>query len=140
VSVYLDASILISFFVNDSFSDRADELLHREPGTVIVSDFAAAEFSAVVGRKVRTGDLGLDNSGAVFADFDDWSSQVAQKAETTTQDIAAAMSFLRRADLALRVPDAINIALSRRLGAVLATFDLRMARSAEALGLAVVEV
>ncbi|HVH76374.1 MAG TPA: hypothetical protein VM755_15780 [Stellaceae bacterium] len=51
-------------------------------------------------------------------------------------DIAAADAFLRRLDLNLRAPDAINIAIAQRLGADLMTFDERMTANARALGLA----
>ncbi|HET7716615.1 MAG TPA: type II toxin-antitoxin system VapC family toxin [Bauldia sp.] len=134
MSVYLDASILVSLFIIDSQSARADRLLRSGPGAIVVSDFAAAEFAAVVGRKTRTGDLDADERDAVFADFDIWTRQTARIAETTANDIATAISFLRRRDLTLRAPDAINIALSLRLGTVLATFDERMARDARAVG------
>jgi predicted nucleic acid-binding protein len=139
VSVYLDASVIVSLFVNDSFSDRADRLLVRI-GKVVVSDFAAAEFAAVVMRKTRTRELRAPDAERVFADFDAWCTTFAEGATTTSEDIAVATTFVRRSDLALRVPDAINVALSRRLDAPLATFDERMAESARTLGVAVVAV
>jgi predicted nucleic acid-binding protein len=42
-----------------------------------------------------------------------------------------------RLDLTLRTPDAIHIAIARRLDATLVTFDQRMATNARALGMAV---
>jgi hypothetical protein len=41
---------------------------------------------------------------------------------------------LRRLDLTLRTPDALNIAIAQRVGATLATFDAKMADAARALG------
>jgi predicted nucleic acid-binding protein len=41
---------------------------------------------------------------------------------------------LRRLDLTLRAPDAINIALAQRLEATLFTFDAKMAGAAKVLG------
>jgi predicted nucleic acid-binding protein len=140
VSVYLDASILVSLFIIDSQTARADRFLRSGPGAIVVSDFAAAEFAAVVGRKTRTGDLDVDEREAVFADFDIWTRQTVRIAGTTANDIATAISFLRRRDLTLRAPDAINIALSQRLGTALATFDQRMARDAEIVGVATISV
>jgi predicted nucleic acid-binding protein len=140
VSVYLDASILVSLFIIDSQTVRADRFLRSSPGAIVVSDFAAAEFAAVVGRKTRTGDLDTDEREALFTDFDIWTRQTARVVETTANDIATAISFLRRRDVALRAPDAINIALSQRLGAALATFDQRMARDAEIVGVATVTI
>ncbi len=53
-------------------------------------------------------------------------------------DLDDAQTMLRRLDLVLRAPDAINLAIAQRLGAELATFDIRMAECARALGIAVV--
>jgi uncharacterized protein len=60
--------------------------------------------------------------------------------KTTASDIASAASFIRRLDLNLRAPDAINIAIADRIGAALATFDDRMAAAARALEVAVAAV
>lgn len=46
----------------------------------------------------------------------------------------AAEAFVRRLDLTLRAPDAINIAIATRLGLALMTFDSGMANCARALG------
>jgi predicted nucleic acid-binding protein len=69
-----------------------------------------------------------------------WRKRFAVAADGHGADIRAADIFLRRLDLNLRTPDAIHIAIARRLGAELATFDVRMAESAEALGAASVAV
>lgn len=140
MSVYLDASILVSLFIIDSQTARADRFLRGGPGAIVVSDFASAEFAAVVARKNRTGELDIEEREAVLADFDMWARQTVRMAETTANDIAAAISFLRRRDVTLRAPDAINIALSQRLGTALATFDQRMARDAEIVGVATISV
>jgi predicted nucleic acid-binding protein len=47
-------------------------------------------------------------------------------------------TLVRRVDLGLRAPDAINIAIAQRCGAHLLTFDAKMARSARTLGVNVV--
>jgi uncharacterized protein len=49
----------------------------------------------------------------------------------------AAAGALRRLDLPLRTADAVNIAIVRRMGATLMTFDEKMAASAKALGVRV---
>jgi predicted nucleic acid-binding protein len=54
--------------------------------------------------------------------------------------IIAVEVFLRRLDLALRTPDAINIAMAQRLGATLVTFDKKMAAAARSIGTAVAKV
>jgi predicted nucleic acid-binding protein len=73
-----------------------------------------------------------------FAAFDAWIARAAERTLATSADITAAAAFLRRLDLPLRTPDALNIAIAQRVAAELLTFDQKLAASARALGTAVV--
>jgi predicted nucleic acid-binding protein len=138
VSLYLDTSVLVALLVHsDPFTERARVYIAGNPDSLIVSDFAAAEFASVVSRLTRTRRLSIDDATALFGDFDAWRARTAEPAAATAPDIAAATAVLRRLDLNLRTPDAINIAIADRLGAMLATFDERMAAAARALGVQV---
>jgi uncharacterized protein len=139
VSVYLDASVLVALFTRDVFTMRARTFLAAQLPTLIVSDFAAAEFVSAVARLVRTQEITHELARAVFADFDMWRDRGADAALATPSDISAAASFIRRLDLTLRTADAINIAIARRLDATLATFDVKMAASARALNIPVAD-
>jgi predicted nucleic acid-binding protein len=137
VSLYLDASLLVALFVIDPSSARAEAFLAANPAIVLVSDFGAAEFSSAVARRVRTHELTQDDGRLAFLRFDLWCARAVHRHETTAADIDAADRILRRLDLPLRTPDAIHIALARRLDATLLTFDRQMATSARALDTAV---
>lgn len=102
---------------------------------MLVSDFAGAELASAIARRVRMGELSADEARIAFANFDAWSARAAVRAETAPADVAAAAAFLRRMDLTLRTPDALNIAIAQRMNATLATFDAKMASSASALGM-----
>ena len=134
MSVYLDASILVALFTSDALTARADNFLRNNPSVLIVSDFAAAEFSSVIARHVRTKDISKDDARLVFSNFDTWTARTTQRAPIGTADIIAAEVLLRRFELALRTPDALNIAMAQRMGAMLATFDSKMAAAARAIG------
>jgi predicted nucleic acid-binding protein len=135
--VYLDASILVPLFKDDRFTSRAEAFLQNSRSTLLVSDFAAAEFASAVARHVRMRSLAHKDALVAFSSFDNWVAQVTQRVETTAADVAAADAFIRRLDLPLRAPDAINIAIAQRLDAAIATFDDEMAACARALGTAV---
>ena len=135
MSAYLDASVLVAIFTNDEFSDRALAMLSSRE-TFAVSDFAAAEFASAIARQVRMRIIRANSARAVFATFDQWRAEKAVAVETTPSDIAVCAGFLRRLDLPLRTGDAFNIAIAHRLGATLMTFDIKMAESAQALGVA----
>jgi predicted nucleic acid-binding protein len=105
----------------------------------MVSDFASAEFASAIARRVRMERLTADEARLAFSTFDAWIARTARQVPMTSADVVAAASYLRRLDLSLRAPDAINIAIAQRLGAELFTFDKQMITSARVLGTTVVE-
>jgi predicted nucleic acid-binding protein len=137
--VCLDTSLVVPIFLPDVFVERARKFLATQTDDVVIGDFAAAEFCSVVGNRVRNKELTASAARMAFSNFDDWRSRHAVGAETLPSDITYAMTFLRRWDLGLRTPDAMHLAIARRLGAELATFDKRMAAAARALGIGVVK-
>ena len=134
MSVYLDASVLVALFTDDPFTNRADSFLRVNSSVLIVSDLAAAEFASVIARHVRTADITPEDARIAFSTFDAWTARAAQRSEIKAADVTAAEAFLRRLDLTLRTPDALNIAIAQRLGATLFTFDEKMILAARALG------
>jgi predicted nucleic acid-binding protein len=102
-----------------------------------VSDFAAAEFSSVIARMVRMDLVPADEARAIFNRFDAWLARSAQAAHVAGIDVQTATAVVRRLDLNIHAPDAINLAITQRLGAAVVTFDRRMADNAQALGIAV---
>lgn len=62
---------------------------------------------------------------------------MTRPAEINTVDVRLADAYVRRFDLALRVPDALHLAIARRLDVALLTLDRRMAAAARELGIAV---
>ena len=134
VSVYLDASVIVAMFTDDPAGVRADAFLRAHFPVLLVSDFAAAEFASAMARQVRMGAIRAEAARRAFIVFDAWTARVAGRALTTPADVAAAAAFLRRLDLPLRTPDALNIAIAQRIGADLLTFDRKMAANARALG------
>jgi len=137
VSVYLDASVLVAFFTDDHFTPRADAFLDAYEDVLIISDFAAAEFASVIARQVRTRDVSAATARDAFSSFDSWTPRAAQRVRLGSDDVVTAESLLRRLDLPLRTADAIHIAIARRMGASIATYDKKLAACAHALGTAV---
>ena len=137
MSRYLDTNGIIGLLTADPLTGLVTAILRQSPEPIVISDFAAAEFSAVVGRKTRIGVISRQHALDALAALDQWSPRVSQ-VPVEGGDILHADGFLRRLDLPLTAPDAIHIAIAQRLGATLVTFDQRMASAARALGIAVV--
>ena len=132
--VSLDASALVPLFINDAFNERIEIYLISHAPDIIVSDFAAAEFASAIARRVRMGQLTRSEARDAFATFDMWP---VTRIQTEPSDMVAAAAYMRRLDLNLRTPDALNIAIAQRLSATLVTFDDRMAHNARLLGVSV---
>lgn len=134
MSAYLDASIVVSLFLIDAFSRRARALMGATIGS-IVTDWCVVETSSVIAKQARVGAIAPQDAEKAFANFDALRANLAF-AETTGADMAVAAQFVRRADLALRGPDALHLAICARLGAKLLNFDAHLAAAANELGLA----
>ena len=138
MKLYLDTSVLVAMLTTDAFTARAFRYLNDATPNLIVSDYAAAEFASAVARRVRAGEMTVDAARKAFATFDKMAPGAVQRIETSSADIKSAEALLRRLDLALRAPDAVNIAIAQRIGASLMTFDEKMAASARMLEVKVV--
>ena len=137
MSVYADASLLVALLAPDLLNGRARQYLADHRPTLMISDFAAAEFASVIAKRVRTGDMSRADAVLAFSAFDAWSARLGSRLELARTDLVRAEALIRRLDLSLRTPDALNIAMAERHGATLATFDKGMAAAAMAVGLAV---
>jgi predicted nucleic acid-binding protein len=71
--------------------------------------------------------------------FDNWCGQHTQHVEATNSDVVVATGLARRLERSLRAPDALHLAITRRIGAQLLTFDKSMASAARSLGIAVLK-
>lgn len=139
MSVYLDASILVSFFTLDTLSSRAESILKTQ-SRVVVSNFAAVEFASALARRVRMRLPAEQEARIAFSIFDAWADRTARLVNMDNTDVSAAAAFLRRLDLTLRTQDALHIAIARRLDAALLTFDKQMKEAARVLGVKVSDV
>jgi predicted nucleic acid-binding protein len=133
--LYLDANVLVASFTLDEHSDRAQPLLRDEVWEFVVSDLAVTKFSAVVARRVRDRELTRLEALDAFEDIDHWARGSAENVWLTRDDMDFAEDLIRSLDHNILTPDALHLGAARRLDATLATFDRKMGKVAEALGL-----
>ncbi|WP_428491354.1 type II toxin-antitoxin system VapC family toxin [Rhodopila sp.] len=137
MKLYLDASVLVAMLTTDPLTARAFRHINDTTPNLIISDFASAEVASAIARRVRRGEMTVAAARKSFATLDSLTSRGFERIETSAVDIKGAETFLRRLDLTLRAPDAINMAITQRLGASLMTFDDKMAASARMLAIEV---
>jgi predicted nucleic acid-binding protein len=130
VSHYLDTSVVVALLLHDMHSSKADAWLIRTKPILLVSDFCAVEFAAVVSRRVRMNGLTAEDADLALRRFDDWLSRPVQVIRCAPEQMATAGQIVRDFTTKLSAPDAIHLAITRHLGATLATFDDRLAVAA----------
>jgi predicted nucleic acid-binding protein len=137
LSLYLDASAMLPILVKEPTSAAVDAFMSTIQQELWVSDFAAAEVASALSRLVRSGRLQASDGAVCLSDFDVWRAAMTKPAEMHAVDVRVAGSYVRQLDLALRVPDALHLAITRRLDLVLVTLDRRLVAAAKELGIAV---
>ncbi len=139
MTAYLDASVLLPNLLPEPASAAVDRFLNALPSAPLVSDFAAAEVASAVSRLVRMGVLTEVIANRRLADFDAWRAEGADTIELIGADLRLCGVIVRRFQLGLRAPDALHVAICRRLSATLITLDRRLAAACEVFGVVVVQ-
>lgn len=134
MAFYLDVSALVPVLLDDAHGPAMTRWLRQEPRTVIVSDFAAAEFAGVVSRSVKMYRLSGSAAAAILARFDNWRQKSATVRLTDANVVASCARLVRDFALKLSVPDALHLAMAMTDGTTLVTFDERLADAAKTLG------
>lgn len=134
MKIYLDASVLVSLFVRDPLTERAQHVIRTQAETVAVSDWTLAEAASAIARGVRTGTLSRKASQDALATIDSWVATTADRLAIMPSDIRDAEAILRSFETTLRTPDALHVVVALRSGLALLTFDAAMSRNAHILG------
>jgi hypothetical protein len=134
VTVYLDASVLISIIANDSNSEKAGRWYQDLQATVVISDLADLEVCAVISRELRAKRFSRAVADRALADFDAL-RVTSERSTPDASDFALADRLVRDYATKLTAADALHLASAMNAGAVLATFDKRLAGAARAQGL-----
>jgi len=137
LSIYIDTSVVVSFFIQDDHADAARRWARTDP-SVAISDWTATEFSSALSHHVRLGALSDRERKAAELAFDRWAMRgvVLEVARERFQDARILMQGHRR----LRAPDALHLAIARHEGLPLATLDHDLRDAAVAEGLKVIDL
>lgn len=129
---YVDANVLISFFLNDENTEFAELYFHDHAVVPLVSDWAAMEFIDVVLCHQRSGLI--EQSAAEFAiqSFDRLHQTGLRQAAMLPIAVTIGVRLVRDRELRLAAPDALHLALTMESGYRLVTFDERLAAAARA--------
>lgn len=133
---YLDASVIASLLLNEPGSQKVVEALRPFGRRCIISDFASAEVSSAVAKRVRMGRESAKIANARLLAFDRFKADFPDRATLAPNDVSTAERLVRAFELKLRAPDAIHAAVCLRHNYQLATLDTNLAHAARLLGVA----
>ena len=137
MSAYLDTSVLLPTLIAEPSTKAVYDYLGAVHQELLISDFAAAEVASALSRLIRMGLLTGVDASARLADFDAWRAAMSLLVDIRAADARLAYIYVRRFELGLGAPDALHLAITRRLDATLVTLDGRLATAARELGVAV---
>ncbi len=134
MSAYVDASVLLPTLIAEPATEAVYDCLGAGDRELLISDFSAAEVASALSRLVRMASLTKADASARLADFDVWRAAMSLPVDLGAPDARLAYIYVRHFDLGLRAPDALHLAIARRLDATLVTLDRRLARAAREMG------
>jgi predicted nucleic acid-binding protein len=120
----VDASVLIKYFVPESYSDLSQSLIIRllgEDDGLTIPDLAFIECTNILWKKVRRGDLAPSDAEQILADL-----AATQITAVSTSELMARAFAIGHA-LDITAYDACYVALGERLAIPLVTADDRLA-------------
>ena len=137
--IYLDASVLLSLLVADAHTEKASAWYSGLSATVVVSDFANLEVSAVLSRAPARRTASRGGVESALLDFDAMRAN-CERLSHGAADFLLAERIVRDFSTKLAAADALHLASAKNAGATLATFDTRLAEAARMEGVEVAEL
>ncbi len=133
MTVYLDASVLVSLLVKDANTAAARQLSQGAPLTV-VSSWTLTECSSAFAKLVRIGQSTSQEQSDLDEALDRWTSRGAKVIQVIDDDFRASRELVRNSRSGLRASDALHLAIAARETLELATFDVVLRRAAIEFG------
>jgi len=133
---YFDASALAAMLFSEPAGQSVIDHMAGSEGDPLVSDFVVAEVSSAISKLVRMRARTLAQGEYLLANLDDWVATAGAPVDIHPLDVRQATALVRQFDLKLRTPDALHIAICRRIDARLITLDINLADAARAVGVA----
>lgn len=100
----------------------------------MISAWTLTEMASIGGIKQRTGAIDAETRQQALSNFQRFASTHLGMTEIEPVDFRTAAVFIET-PTALRAGDALHLAVARRLGARVASLDMRMCAAAKVLGL-----
>ncbi len=137
---YFDTSILAPLVFPEPTSAAVERLLRGLPAEELTtSHLARIEFSSIIARRVRMGEIAPSDAARADAQFDATITSAFAVLTPTAADFDLSKRYLQRYDSGLRTADALHLAIATRNKATtIYSLDEGMRKAGRLLGLPVV--
>lgn len=134
--IYLDTSVLVAMLIREACTEAAKAFLSAcQDRPLLISRWTVTELSSALALKVRRGSINDAEQAAALAMLKRLGGARLHVSDIDARDYDNAASFCDRASLPVRAGDALHLAVCRRAGARLVTFDTGMASAATGHGI-----
>jgi predicted nucleic acid-binding protein len=135
--IYLDTSVLASFYWPEALSEIIDDLLSNEPEPAL-SQLVEVELFSALSRRVRMGEISQGDARTISAHFQsDLDDGFYHYLTVETVHYKLARDWISRFDIPLRTLDTLHLAIAFSYEISLITADEGLAASAKVLGVPV---
>jgi predicted nucleic acid-binding protein len=136
LTLYLDTSVIVAELTPEAESGRIDAWMRRQSDDgFLISDWVAAEFSAALSIKLRTGQLNNAQRTEALAAFSGLCTVNLTVLPVSREQFHVAARFADQYRLGLRAGDALHLAVCADHDATLCTLDRRLGDAGPTLGI-----
>jgi uncharacterized protein len=137
--LYFDTSFIVPYFLPEATSDRIQQFFSARQGDELtISHWTRVEFSSMLAREVRVGGLAEQAARDADARFESTMTQSFAIVLPDRNDFDLCKRYLQRFETALRVGDALHLAIASNRGAqAFYTLDRKLLKAGRFLGLPV---
>lgn len=132
---YADTSVLVAAVLNERHSSAARNwMLAQATGSIAVSRWTVAEFSAALSVKLRGKEIDLEQRNHALGLFTRWTRDSLRLLDVDTADCLGAARLADQHTTGLRAGDALHLGIAANRGYSMCTLDKGLAKAGRILG------